>query len=193
MWCHYLSQIKKEDIQMKITRKFLIVAVIVLALAVMATPIIAAPPDVIELKWSTFQVDFNIPGMCKVKTTEYSTMHKLFGRPMASTDVGTAMVTEGMCVVGPFEIPTGDSVPFAVVDVRNPGNGTVIATYGIALIGFPTPIQAGANAWLTTGGPSLTYEGYAYVYTGGEPDYQVVQFTAEGHPPNFDVQPGPWK
>jgi len=29
IWCHYLSQIRKEDIQMKITRKSLIVVAVV--------------------------------------------------------------------------------------------------------------------------------------------------------------------
>jgi len=122
---------------------------------------------------------------------------------MASTNVGTAMVTSSTpCVVGPFTVPPGGSVPFAVVDVRNPGNGTVITTYAFALIpdellppGLPTPIQAGANAWLKKHGPSLTYEGYAYVYIGvpGQ-DYLTVPFTAMGHPETgFDVQPGPWK
>jgi len=201
MWCHYLSLIRKEDIQMKITRKSLSVAVIVLALAVMVTPVIASPPDIIRLERSVFGVVFDL-GACTVQTAEYSTKHFVFGRPMASTNVGTATVTSGICVVGPFTIPSGGSVPFAVVDVRNPGNGTVIATYAFALIpdelvppGLPKPIQAGANAWLKKHGPSLTYEGYAYVYTGPGPyDYQTVPFTAMGHPETgFDVQPGPWK
>ncbi len=78
----------------------------------------------------------------------------------------------------------------------------MIATYALALIpdelvppGLPTPIQAGANAWLKNDGPSLTYEGYAYAYIGlpGQ-DYLTVPFTAMGHPETgFDVQPGPWK
>jgi hypothetical protein len=186
---------------MKNRKKFLMVVAVVLALAVIATPVIASPPPIYSLERSVFSVVFNL-GACTVETAEYSTKHFVFGRPMASTNVGTATVTSGTCVVGPFTIPPGGSVLFNVVDVRNPGNGTVIATYAFALIpeellppSLPKPIQAGANAWLKKHGPSLTYEGYAYIYMGlpGQ-DYLTVPFTAAGHPETgFDVQPGPWK
>jgi hypothetical protein len=136
---------------MKITRKSLIVVAVVLALAVMVTPVIASPPDIIRLERSVFGVVFDL-GACTVESAEYSTKHFVFGRPMASTNVGTAMVTSGTCVVGPFTVPSGGSVPFAVVDVRNPGNGTVIATYALALIpdelvppGLPAPAAAASD------------------------------------------------
>jgi hypothetical protein len=202
------SQIRKEDIQMKNRKKFLIVAAIVLALAVVTTPVIASPPPIYSLERSEFDMTFNIPEtQCTVTTEELSTKHFVFGRPMASTNVGKATVSTPHpsipCIVvqvggEPLIIKHGDWAGFAVVDVRNPGNGTVIATYAIVPLGqssLPLPPQVGANAWLTTGGPSLTYEGYAYIYLGlpGQ-DYLTVPFTVMGHPETgFDVQPGPWK
>jgi hypothetical protein len=209
MWCHYLSLIRKEDIQMKITRKSLIVVAVVLVLAVMVTPVVASPPPIYRLEQIEFDMVFRIPETeCTVATHELSTKHFVFGRPMASTNVGIATVSTPdpsiPCIVvqvgeEPLIIEDGDWAGFAVVDVRNPGNGTVIATYAIVPTGqssLPLPPQVGANAWLTTGGPSLTYEGYAYIYVGlpGQ-DYLTVPFTAVGHPDTgfFDVQPGPWK
>lgn len=194
---------------MKITRKSLIVVAVVLALAVIATPVIASQPLVYELVWDhwsdmTFTIPPPTPSLppCTLTAEEWSTKHTLFGRPMASTNVGRITAT-GFCPkipVGGGEIPIPPEVWFAVVDVRNPGNGTVIATYGIATVlgelpPLPWPVQAGANAWLKKHGPSLNYEGYVYVCTAQEPDphYEVVQFTAEGYPPNFVVKLEPWK
>jgi hypothetical protein len=200
---------------MKITRRFLIAVAVVLALAVIATPVIASRPPIYELvgdHWS--DMTFTIPPPpppapplppCTLTAEEWSTKHILFGRPMASTNVGRITAT-GFCPkipVGGGGIPIPPEVWFAVVDVRNPGNGTVIATYGIATVPgelppLPWPVQAGANAWLKKHGPSLTYEGYVYVCTVRTPDgtcqhYEHVQFVAEGYPPNFTVYLSEWK
>jgi hypothetical protein len=190
---------------MKITRKFLIIVAVVLALVVMATPVIASS-KIIRLEQSSFTVTFNV-GACQIVTSEYSTKHFLFNKPIASTNVGTATAS-GTCPpidVGgvPVIIPIGVPVPFAVVDIRNPGNDTVIKTYAMVMapasggdfLGLPVPsnalVQAGANAELINRGhQSLQYEGYVYVYTTW--GYLVAPFTAQGHPDEeFVVQPGP--
>ena len=178
---------------MKISRKTLILVVIGLALAAIATPVLASPPPLYKLEQSSFSVEFFIPETgCTVTTAELSTQHFVLGRPMASTNVGTITASSPtpICAavsVGGLDIVirNGAEVGFAVVDVRNPGNGTVVATYAIlppdqATAFFGSP-QAGANAWLKEHGPSLTYEGYLYVFKGESPtDYVVVPFTAQG-------------
>lgn len=191
---------------MKITKKSLIVVAVVLALAVMATPVIAS--SILELQRSTFDVAFNITPTCQVVTKEFSTKHILFGRPVASTNVGTATATHptdpdasGVCtqvtvpgVPTPITINYGDTVPFAVVDIRNPWSDIVIKTYAMVayvpsggFLGLPVPsdapVQAGAYARLVKFRPPLKYIGYVYVYTGpGKEDYLTVPFVAEGHP-----------
>jgi len=194
---------------MKITRKSLIVVAVVLSLAVMATPIVASS-EIIRLEQSSFTVMFNV-GACQVVTSEYSTKHFLFNKPIASTNVGTATtIGPDPCIDVSVDgihitVPPNITVPFAVVDIRNPGNDTVVKTYAMVaylwvpaggdFLGLPVPpnapVQAGANAELTDRGhQSLQYEGYVYVYTTW--GYQVVPFTAQGHPDTgFVVQPGP--
>lgn len=196
---------------MKITRKFLIAVAIVLALAVMAAPVIASPPPIYRLERSEFDMTFNIPDFgCKVTTSELSTKHFVLERPMASTNTGTAtvgslpgsyclMVIEVPGTPLPLVIKDGDQVGFAVVDVRNPGNGTVIATYAIIppIPGSPLLpfMPVGANAWLKKHGPSLTYEGYVYVSIPGSQEYHTEPFTAMGDPDEgfFNAWLGPWK
>ena len=179
---------------MRITRKSLIVVAVVLALAVMATPVIASS-KIIRLERSTFMVTFNV-GTCQVVTDEYSTKHFVFNRPVASTNVGTATAT-GVCPpinVGGVPVPIPNfPVPFAVVDIRNPGNDTVIKTYamvayvlGSAFPGLPVPpdapVQAGVTAELINRGhQSLEYNGYVYIYTVYG-DYLTVPFVAVGDP-----------
>jgi hypothetical protein len=128
---------------------------------------------------------------------------------VASTNVGTATtIGPDPCIDVSVDgvhitVPPNITVPFAVVDIRNPGNGTVIKTYAMVMasapggdfLGLPVPpaplVQAGANAELINRGhQSLQYEGYVYVYTTW--GYLVAPFTAQGHPDaGFVVQPGP--
>jgi hypothetical protein len=187
---------------MRISKKSLILVAVGLTLAAIAAPVLASPPPLYKLEQSSFSVDFQV-GDCLVRTTEYSTQHFVLGRPMASTNIGTVVgiSPNPICIsvqVGgiPINVPSNTPVPFAVVDVRNPGNGTVVATYAIIPPGegfldlpVPTPVQVGANAWLKEHGPSLTYEGYVYVFTGpDDTDYLVVPFTAQGDAVSgFDV------
>ena len=154
------------------------------------------------MEQSSFQVNFSIPipgtgASCTLTTDELSTQHFVLGRPMASTNVGsiTASSPIGFCAAVSvdgidIEIHDGDTVEFAVVDVRNPGNGTVVATYAILPFGQATAVfgspQVGANGWLKKHGPVLTYEGYLYIFFEG--NYVVVPFTAKGDAVSgFDV------
>jgi hypothetical protein len=188
---------------MKITKKLLIVGAVVLAFAVIASPVLAFSKIIWLEPQDVFSVRFQL-GSCTLDTTEYSTKHWLFGRPIFSTNVGFVNLT-GPCPIdlgwGPIDIG-GISVPFGVLDVRNPNPANDIVIKSLAMVapldsaalppGLVPPglVRAGANAWLVRQGPPHKYLGYAYLYHCTNPvdlscedkDYLVIPFMAEGSP-----------
>ncbi len=175
---------------MRRLRRPLVAVVVALAVALAATPVLAASGLVALKSYGPFNVSFTV-GDCTIQTTELATQHYILGKLAASTNVGRVVALTD-CALGQQNVARGTSVPFAVVDVAGwPLSDTIVRTFAIA-VGPPTPnlvppwpavVQAGVNAQLIRLSPK-TYAGYAYLRTGaGESDYLVVPFEvkAEGN------------
>jgi hypothetical protein len=173
---------------MRITKRLLIGAVVVLALAAVAAPVIAAS-DLVVLEWTEFEDTFTL-GDCTVGTKDVSTKHIIFDLHVASTGVGMVTILDGPCVVDGVPIPIPDQLMYAVVNLRNPRRDAVIKSYVMVRpAGIDVPV--GARARLTRSrGDSRTYLGYAYFYEGvdGPRDYQIVPFRLTGTPPDYTIQ-----
>ena len=184
---------------MKITKRLSVIAAVVLALLVVAVPVVASGS---QKPGGFSKVTFKY-GACTVTTNEWWTHHPPGSTEdsyLVSTNVGFAEVTSA-CLTPLFGVRTGTGagtvvIPFTVVDVRTDPTGPVTSTHGILhgvginviglLLRWSIPVRAGVEVQAILLPPQpLTYCGYGYALKAGEnpngpvSSYLILPFKAE--------------